>query len=1122
MDFKELRDKIRKLINIDSTKSILESFGIDISASGHFKLRDERTPSAYINKDGSVYDFGSKEHKDIVSILYDGYALFNTVGEATKYVANYFGIEIDEEITPNKLDSSIYKLDDNLKSSGYYSIPNSTKEKTTEQIKSYMEFLDSRLNPNDEFYRDELNSIAPTYLFDEADEESLKEFKRLTTFDYKHSTLVVKIFDYNGVQISYKRRRFRQGKWITAGGTHPNKQCYIRDIDRNEKIYIVEGHHDLLSAILLNINFIMIPTSNYKEFNEIEIEHLKDREVVFLPDIEEKTNVGLEAMQNLANSISDIAKSTKLVNLKELVEFHKNLEIRNKMDLSDSLEFFESKKEFFETLSKFEIELQKREKNRLLEIEKRNKKERIKKFRNRNFEKVIELNKFTKRREKIILESIEHNNFRDFFQYLIDLDNLIVEGKTLKKVAKLIDGIGLTELRKYFDNYKKEIEELKEEREKERALEPKYKLPNGFVYPNGYSASMSNIQKIDETKGAKYNLFPICYVKEYVGTVTKESSRITVVFPLTNQSLEIDTEIFVEPKKLEALLIHNQIYIENVKEFKKYVNLFLGSNRDKIQTKNLYTSTGWHKVDGELKYLNPIVADEKIEFIDEIEDVIYKSGSKDEQLRFIERGLKNRGSAIAILSALASPLVAITGADNFAVNFYGTNGAGKTLASSIGLSLFGSTEKGGLYRTFDSTNFGDEAFFDQFQGTPILIDEMMTAGNTAQKRAEKVMTMIYRFHSGKGRTRGNINLSVRKSKKFSGMMFTTMEENLRTLEAQLSGGIAKGTHRRAIQVNADNKKLFNSSMDIDYFVENIKENFGHFSEDYIEYISKNIDKVKENFYINRDILKNQKLNINGMESTFSLLVIAMNILRDIFKFDIEKVRRYLWDVIEENEEISEDINSLEQNIEDFESEISFNISKFLRAGADGELIETKGESWGEINSKNEILINSRAFNNIAININLTAEQLKKRLADFDILVTERDGKKTRYTKKKLLNSGLTVRMYVIRKDRLEGFENSRKDEDKDIENIFDVESKVILNGENYGYKAGAVEEKLNRKLEFLTKNNNINMLEMYAREIDAYNDKPNGKFIIEIADRAIEKIDGREVEYFEKVKVREV
>lgn len=96
-DIKDIRVDIKAMSSKDLTESILSSLGVYMRG-GKVMLREEKTPSSIINKDGSVYDFGSGIlYPDIVSVLYDGLGAFDTLYNATIWVAQNIGIEIEIE-----------------------------------------------------------------------------------------------------------------------------------------------------------------------------------------------------------------------------------------------------------------------------------------------------------------------------------------------------------------------------------------------------------------------------------------------------------------------------------------------------------------------------------------------------------------------------------------------------------------------------------------------------------------------------------------------------------------------------------------------------------------------------------------------------------------------------------------------------------------------------------------------------------------------------------------------------------------------------------------------------------------------------------------------------------------
>lgn len=81
-----------------SISFLVNNIGIDVSRSGHFKVRpEENTPSCIINKDGSFHDFGSGEHySDMVSLLFDGYRAFDSLPETMQWICEELGIRWED------------------------------------------------------------------------------------------------------------------------------------------------------------------------------------------------------------------------------------------------------------------------------------------------------------------------------------------------------------------------------------------------------------------------------------------------------------------------------------------------------------------------------------------------------------------------------------------------------------------------------------------------------------------------------------------------------------------------------------------------------------------------------------------------------------------------------------------------------------------------------------------------------------------------------------------------------------------------------------------------------------------------------------------------------------------
>ena len=97
MRYKELRQAIReRTSSFTDTIRIVNMLGIDVSREGFIKVREERTPSCKINKDGSCHDYGNGEHyTDVVSLLFDGYQAFNSLHETMQWLCDELNINME-------------------------------------------------------------------------------------------------------------------------------------------------------------------------------------------------------------------------------------------------------------------------------------------------------------------------------------------------------------------------------------------------------------------------------------------------------------------------------------------------------------------------------------------------------------------------------------------------------------------------------------------------------------------------------------------------------------------------------------------------------------------------------------------------------------------------------------------------------------------------------------------------------------------------------------------------------------------------------------------------------------------------------------------------------------------
>jgi hypothetical protein len=356
-----LKEQIRARYEPQIVTDILINLGYEFDRNKKFKLRaEEKTASTSVGKNGLINDFGGYGG-DILKILTDYHAM--SFIDAMKYTADQMGItypddgyqESEYEKQQKRQQIETLKLERIRKREEQdkedYKILLQKQEEARKTIAWYDSYSYELQTFHNLDYQNEALAIAPIWVFQQATPDAIKHFKYLTSYDHKNRTIIAKIFDYNGQLISYKRRRYlipgyeEPSKWVTKGGTSPNKQCYI-SIPNAGPVYIIEGHHDMLTAALIQnddydpFNFIMIPTENYHKFNDYELQCLKGRDINFIMDVKkEDVKKSALSMINLSGSLpKEQSDDAVLINLFDFLTENKiNHEGISKMDLSDAI-----------------------------------------------------------------------------------------------------------------------------------------------------------------------------------------------------------------------------------------------------------------------------------------------------------------------------------------------------------------------------------------------------------------------------------------------------------------------------------------------------------------------------------------------------------------------------------------------------------------------------------------------------------------------------------------------------------------------------------------------------------------------------------------------------------------
>lgn len=616
--------------------------------------------------------------------------------------------------------------------------------------------------------------------------------------------------------------------------------------------------------------------------------------------------------------------------------------------------------------------------------------------------------------KKILLTLLQEKKFVEFEQLLKDTS----KSESISKVAlrKEIESILKDEELK---NKEKELKNINKNIQNElKYNDISFKLPNGYIFEK------NSIYK--ETKDGIAFICDCCIVCEIHRTNDNEESLHTIFFPTKKKYLSFKSEELVENKKFQEILLNHGIYIgDKIKDFTNYLQNFMRVNEYVIPTIIRVNRTGWQTVsiieNEEVKevekYCNPILKPD-LTYTDIITNTISKDGDLLTAIQILKTALCYKGSCLSTLASLSSVLIkkfSKYGLSNYVLNFSGGTGEGKTLSSRIGLSMFGNVQEStenSLLHSMNSTAVGNEFLFSQFLDMPILLDEAGTIKGTSEKRAQQIIDMIFQYFSGIGKTRGQKNLTLRKTERSRGVLFLTMEYDLKTIEKQ-SGVIEKGYYRRTIEVDTTSGN-FLPSKDI-YDFSNINSNFGWIAEIFINSIDENnfgIEQLKNDF-LNYE-KKLTKIELRGKEKYFAILYVVLEHLKRIgliTDYEFEKAKEQLKIVYDENLETMADITTNKGQVwaEKLQEFLAMNKAKF--EGYDKEV-------WGAFATNKqdlkEIHIYPSILSNFCMENGINEKSFIKELYQKGTMVTEKTDTGVRYTVKRK-----GVRVYCFFSEKLE-------------------------------------------------------------------------------------------------------
>jgi putative DNA primase/helicase len=287
----------------------------------------------------------------------------------------------------------------------------------------------------------------------------------------------------------------------------------------------------------------------------------------------------------------------------------------------------------------------------------------------------------------------------------------------------------------------------------------------------------------------------------------------------------------------------------------------------------MVTKNGWYNDDsilvtGEIIHSNK----QKTEIVQLTEDLKNKyavKGSKKEWCAGLEKILNYDLTRIKMYATVSSFLLKFLNVKTFILDNWNESTGAKTITMQVSASLVGIPTTGGLIQDAKNTEVGIEKYLEYNTNTPVYYDE--TSNNPDFKK------YIYMMANGKGKGRGNKELSYEEGGNWSTVIQTTGEMALTCDEATLTG-----LKMRVIELH-DAIPIMDQD-EIDKIKDTLCNNYGLFLEEIVQKIMEYKPKIK-NLYkqIGKFFEKTQNVFSERMKAYFITLAVSGYILEEVFK-----------------------------------------------------------------------------------------------------------------------------------------------------------------------------------------------------------------------------------------------
>ncbi len=363
---------------------------------------------------------------------------------------------------------------------------------------------------------------------------------------------------------------------------------------------------------------------------------------------------------------------------------------------------------------------------------------------------------------------------------------------------------------------------------------------------------------------------------------------------------------------------------ENAKLLVKYLSDVENLNDNEIPVQMSSAKLGWIK-DGFLPYDTEIVFDGDMQFKNVFES-IRPQGKKKLWMDHV-RMLRKTGKIeikFMLAASFASVLVKKAGALPFIVDLWGETEGGKSVALMLAASVWADPADNQYIGDFKSTEVQLEVRADMLNHLPVMLDD---SSKVSARIKDNFEGFVYDLCSGKGKSRSNKELGIRRENRWKNVILTNGE---RPLSSYVTQG---GAINRILEVECKDYVFSDPQETLDV----IKKNYGHAGKQFVNILKELGEDALRDMQqdIQREIYQDDKMQKQSI--ALSIVLTADRIVTDYIFHDGEYIG------MEEAKSVLVDHNELSEHERCYRyilDKINMNGQRFD--------IETKVEKWGII------------------------------------------------------------------------------------------------------------------------------------------------------------------------------